>query len=74
LRAASPEFAHLWDAHQVARLQPRFELPSHPRIGLLPLECGVLQGSAPSQRLFLFRAAPGAPSAGRLAALAGHDR
>ncbi|MBO0850963.1 MAG: helix-turn-helix domain-containing protein [Pseudonocardia sp.] len=70
LRAASDEFTRLWDAHQVSRLRPRFELLRHPRAGALPLECGVLQSRAPGQRLFLFRAAPGTPADGRLAALA----
>jgi len=70
LRAASDEFARHWDAHHVSRLQPRFELLRHPRAGTLPLECGVLQGRAPGQRLLLYRAAPGTPAGGRLAALA----
>jgi transcriptional regulator with XRE-family HTH domain len=70
LRAASGEFARCWDAHHVSRLQPGFKLLRHPRAGALPLECGVVQGQAPGQRLFLFRAAPGTPADGRLAALA----
>jgi transcriptional regulator with XRE-family HTH domain len=70
LRAASDEFARHWDAHHVSRLQPRLELLRHPQAGALPLECGVLQGRAPGQRLFLFRAASGTPAGGRLAALA----
>jgi hypothetical protein len=70
LRAASAEFAGLWDAHHVSALQPRFKLLQHPRVGALPLECGVLQGRAPGQRLILFRAAPGTPAVGRLATLA----
>ena len=71
LRAASDEFARHWDTYHVSRLQPRFELLCHPRAGALPLECGVLQGQAPGQRLFLFRGAPGTSAGGRLAALAG---
>jgi transcriptional regulator with XRE-family HTH domain len=70
LRAASDEFARHWDQHEVSRLQPRFEVLRHPRAGVLSMECGVLQGRAPGQRLFLFRAAPSTPSGGRLAALA----
>ena len=70
LRTVSAEFARHWDAHQVSRLRPRFELLQHPRAGMLPLECGVLQGGAPAQRLFLFRAAPGTQTGSRLAALA----
>ena len=70
LRAVSDEFARHWDAHHVSRLQPTFELLRHPLAGALPLECAVLQGQVPGQRLFLFRAAPGTPAGGRLAALA----
>ncbi|MEV4130506.1 hypothetical protein [Nocardia sp. NPDC049707] len=69
LRAASAEFARLWDAHHVFQLRPGFELLQHPRAGALPLECGVLQGRAPGQRLILFRAAPGTPAGRRLATL-----
>jgi len=70
LRAASDEFARHWDQHLVSRLQPRFELLRHPRAGTLQLECGVLQGQVPGQRLFVFRAPLGTPAGGRLAALA----
>jgi transcriptional regulator with XRE-family HTH domain len=70
LRTASDQFARHWDAHPVSRLRPRFELLRHPRTGTLPLECGVLKGQAPDQRLFLFRAAPGTLADSRLAALA----
>lgn len=70
LRAASDEFARHWDTHRVSRLEPGFELLRHPQAGTLPLECGVLQGRAPGQRLFLFRAAPGTQAIGQLVALA----
>jgi transcriptional regulator with XRE-family HTH domain len=71
LRAASVEFAQIWDQHDVHRMQPGFEVLRHPRVGRLALQCAVLQGRAPGQRLFLFRAAAGTPTGGRLAALAG---
>jgi transcriptional regulator with XRE-family HTH domain len=70
LRAASDEFAQIWDQHDVYRMQPGFEVLHHPQVGRLALQCGVLQGRAPGQRLFLFRAAAGTPTSGRLAALA----
>jgi hypothetical protein len=71
LRAASDEFARNWDQHDVYRTQPGFEVLHHPQVGRLALECGIVQGRAPGQRLFLFRAAAGTPTGGRLAALAG---
>jgi transcriptional regulator with XRE-family HTH domain len=70
LRSVSDEFARHWDQHGVSRLQPRFELLRHPRAGVLSLECGVVQGQGPGQRLFVFRAAPGSPDVPRVAALA----
>ncbi len=73
LRSASGEFARRWDAHQVSPLEPGVELLRHPRAGVLPWECGVLQGRAPGQRLILFRPAPGTAAPGRLAALATRD-
>jgi MmyB-like transcription regulator ligand binding domain len=73
LRAASDEFAQIWDQHDVHRMQPGFEVLHHPQVGRLELECAVLQGQVPGQRLFLFRAAAGSPTGGRLAALAGRS-
>ena len=70
LRAASDEFAHQWDQHDVSVLLPRFELLRHPRLGVLSLECGILQRREPGQRLFLFRGASGTPAVGQLASLA----
>lgn len=71
LRAVSAEFGRQWDTYEVSRLRPRLELLRHPRVGTLPVECGVLQGQAVGQRLFLFRGAAGTPASGRLAVLAG---
>jgi hypothetical protein len=74
LRAASDEFARTWDQHDVYRMQPGFEVLHHPQVGRLALQCAVLHGRAPGQRLFLFRAAAGTPTGGRLAALAGRSQ
>jgi transcriptional regulator with XRE-family HTH domain len=70
LRAASGEFAHRWDQHGVSRLRPVYGVLRHPRAGVLSGDCGVMEGQAPGQRLFLFRTVPGTPASGRLAALA----
>jgi transcriptional regulator with XRE-family HTH domain len=71
LRTASDEFAQIWDQHDVYRMQPGFEVLRHPQVGKLAVECAVLHGQSPGQRLFLFRAAAGTPTGSRLAALAG---
>jgi MmyB-like transcription regulator ligand binding domain len=73
LRAASDEFAQNWDQHDVYSMRPGSEVLHHPQVGRLALECAVVQGQAPGQRLFLFRAAAGTPTGGRLAALAGRS-
>jgi hypothetical protein len=70
LLAASDEFARHWDRYDVSRLQTGFEVLRHPRAGELPVECCVVQGRVPGQRLFVFRPAPGTPAGGRLAVLA----
>lgn len=70
LRAASDEFAQIWDQHNVHRMQPGFEVLRHPQVGRLALQCAVLHGRAPGHRLFLFGAAAGTPTGSRLAALA----
>ena len=51
-----------------------FEVLHHPQLGRLTLQCAVLQGRAPGQRLFLFRAAADSPANERLAALARRRR
>jgi transcriptional regulator with XRE-family HTH domain len=73
LRAASDEFAQYWDRHDVYRMRAGFEFLRHPQVGRLALECGIVHGRAPGQRLFLFRAAAGTSTGGRLAALVGRD-
>jgi transcriptional regulator with XRE-family HTH domain len=70
LRAASTEFDDLWDRHEVAVLRAGTKILLHPR-GRLDLECAVLPGQEPGQRLSVFRAAPRTPGATLLTALCG---
>jgi transcriptional regulator with XRE-family HTH domain len=74
LRAVSGEFAHRWDRYEVESLRAGFEVLRHSRVGDLPVECSVLRSGASSQRLFVFRAAPGTPAGRRLARLATSPR
>ena len=69
LRAASAEFAELWDRHPVSALHCSAKVVHDPRVGRLDLECSVLTSASSRQRLLLMKAAPGTPTAGRLAAL-----
>lgn len=59
LRAASPDFASLWDRHEVAvrRAHPyRFV---HPRLGPITFDCELLATPAADQRLRIFTPLPG---------------
>jgi transcriptional regulator with XRE-family HTH domain len=69
LRRASPEFARLWDAHEVGhRLDTRKRLV-HPAVGELDLDCQVLTSENQTERLLVFTATPGSEDAERLALL-----
>jgi transcriptional regulator with XRE-family HTH domain len=58
LRAASADFAELWERHEAGLLRPGPKVVLHPR-AKLELSCAVLSGRAPGQRLVLFRADSG---------------
>lgn len=59
LRAASTEFADLWDLHEVGvRRHSRMHV-SHPQVGGVELECDVLLSPERDQRLVLLTPAPG---------------
>lgn len=63
LRAGSPEFAALWDLHEVAvRRQSRLWV-QHPTVGLLELDSETLLTPAEDQRLVLLTAPPGTTTA-----------
>jgi transcriptional regulator with XRE-family HTH domain len=67
LRAASPEFAALWDEREVAvRRETRMRV-QHPVVGPLELDGVVLRSAAEDQRVLLFTPAPGTGTADRLA-------
>lgn len=69
LRAASEEFAALWDRHPVSALHCSGKVVRDPRVGRLDLECSVLTSASTRQRLLLLKPAPGTPAAERLAEL-----
>jgi transcriptional regulator with XRE-family HTH domain len=66
LLAASPEFAELWDEHQVAVRRDSHKRVVHPTIGVLELDCQVLTAENQTERLIVFTAAPGSEDAARL--------
>jgi hypothetical protein len=66
----SPEFAELWNAHDVAAKHPRTKRLQHPEVGVMTLECQTLLDTDTGQRLLVFTAPPGSADADKLAMLA----
>jgi transcriptional regulator with XRE-family HTH domain len=69
LRGASPEFAALWDEHEVAVRADTRKRVLHPAVGLMVLDCQILTAENQTERLVVFTAAPGSEDAERLALL-----
>ncbi|MFD4526692.1 helix-turn-helix transcriptional regulator [Streptomyces sp. NPDC058470] len=66
LRAASEEFARLWESHEVAVRRASTKRFRHPTVGLLELGCEVLLNPAHDQLLIVHTARPGTESHERL--------
>ncbi|MER5490042.1 helix-turn-helix domain-containing protein [Streptomyces sp. NPDC002490] len=69
LRRRSPEFAALWDDHDVAVRRADRKRIVHPVLGLVELDCHALLSEDGRQRLLWFTAPPDGPGAGQLALL-----
>ncbi|MCW2985204.1 MAG: family transcriptional regulator [Conexibacter sp.] len=70
LCAASPEFAALWDRHEVAVRADTRKRVLHPLAGLMTLDCQILTAENQTESLVVFTAIPGSEDARRLASLA----
>jgi transcriptional regulator with XRE-family HTH domain len=66
LLAESPEFARLWDDHEVAVRRDTHKRVIHPTIGEIELDCQILTAQNQTERLVVFTAAPGSEDAARL--------
>jgi transcriptional regulator with XRE-family HTH domain len=66
LRTESPEFARLWDEHEVGLRHDTNKRIVHPTIGLITLDCQILTAENQTERLVVFTAAPGSEDADRL--------
>jgi transcriptional regulator with XRE-family HTH domain len=66
LRSSSPEFAELWEFHEVAVRRSSTKRFCHPTVGLLELDCEVLLDAGHDQLLIVHTARPGTPSHNRL--------
>lgn len=69
LRATSPEFERLWVMRELDERHTDVKRVHHPELGVLELECTVLQVHDDDQMLLVYSAAPGSPAAEALALL-----
>ncbi|MFI7073425.1 helix-turn-helix transcriptional regulator [Micromonospora sediminicola] len=76
LRAVSPEFAELWERHEVAQRFADHKTLVHPELGPIELDCQVLFTEDQSQALLVFTAPPRSEAAEKLRLLGvlGHER
>lgn len=70
LLAESPEFAAIWERHEVGVKHLQHKRFQHPRLGLLDLDCETLATSEDGQRLVILGATPGSEAHGKLQLLA----
>ncbi|MGO3325929.1 helix-turn-helix transcriptional regulator [Gordonia sp. (in: high G+C Gram-positive bacteria)] len=70
LLATSPEFAEVWDRHDVRMKHPRRKRFSHPEVGELELDCQTLIDTESRQALLVFTATPGSATVEKLQLLA----
>jgi len=62
LLGTSPQFAEMWQEHEVATRHPIVKRVDHPLTGPLEFECRVLHIPETGQRLIVYCAAPGSPT------------
>ncbi|MFD9318803.1 helix-turn-helix transcriptional regulator [Streptomyces sp. NPDC060053] len=76
LLTGSPEFAELWAAHEVTARPTLCKTFDHPLVGLVTVNCDVLDITDRDQRVVIYTAAPGSPSeeALRLLSVVGTQR
>jgi transcriptional regulator with XRE-family HTH domain len=70
LRQVSPEFARIWDQHNVSALYCTTKEVHEARVGRLDLDCAVITSPLSQQRLLLLRPVHGTPARERLEQLA----
>lgn len=62
LLAQSPEFAAIWETHEVRGTQPREKRLQHPEVGMMELQCHFLVDPEQGQTLLVLTATPGTAS------------
>jgi hypothetical protein len=73
LLGTSPQFAEMWEAHEVESRRPIVKRVDHPLAGPLEFECQVLHIPDTGQRLIVYCAAPGSPTEAAFRRLAQPD-
>lgn len=66
----SGEFRTLWELHDVAGRAAEEKRIVHPELGVIDVQCQIMTPNDDSQRLLVFTATPGTPSAEKLDLLA----
>jgi transcriptional regulator with XRE-family HTH domain len=66
----SPEFAEIWERHEVLSRADTIKRFVHPELGLLSLDCQMLTAESLTERLIVFTAPPGSEDGEKLALLA----
>ncbi len=69
LREASPDFARLWERHEVQAAPMLTKTFRHPTVGEVTVDCDTLTLTDRDQYVVLFTAPPGSPGAEALALL-----
>jgi hypothetical protein len=70
LQRVSPEFAELWERHEVARRFEDHKVLLHPEVGSIELDCQALLTEDQSQALLVLTAAPRSEDEAKLRLLA----
>lgn len=65
----SPEFARLWEAHEVGLHPEVRKRIAHPTVGVMELDCLILTAQNETEKLVIFTATPDTEDADRLALL-----
>ncbi|MCZ4119614.1 helix-turn-helix transcriptional regulator [Streptomyces sp. H39-S7] len=69
LRAGSERFSELWDGGAVGRVEGGHKTIDHPLVGVVTLDCDILNVAGSDLRIMVYTAEPGTPDAERLALL-----
>jgi hypothetical protein len=73
LQKASPEFARLWERHEVAKRFAEHKILLHPQIGPIEVDCQALFTEDRSQALLVISAPPSTKDYEKLQMLAAHE-